>query len=310
MFRRNYLGLEIHRAGLRAIAVQRCGASVSLIGGQTLEFSDGVLLPTVLKPNVREPEQFVEAVREVLLPLAKREKRVAVALPDIAGHIYLLDIDTPFKNHAEGLDIVRWQLKDLLPPQLTRYVADYQVLEERDSGGRKVLVSVLAEDVQIQYEELLAQAGFSAALIDFHALNLYNAYHERIELGSDFFLVGVDGNQLCMLAFENRLLDLCRAKTVSEDPERIFQEINRSMVGYRRSHGSLTRMKIYLHTNWQQTDDLLEAVCSAFERDVELLPSPLQALTESEKLNISAADANGMAAALGVAERMIQRVSK
>lgn len=74
MLRRNYLGLEVHREGLRAVAVQRRGSRAALIGGQTLNFSDGVLQPSVLQPNVSKPEQFVEAVREVLLPLAKREK--------------------------------------------------------------------------------------------------------------------------------------------------------------------------------------------------------------------------------------------
>lgn len=82
------------------------------------------------------------------------------------------------------------------------------------------------------------------------------------------------------------------------------------MVGYRRSHGSMSRTKIHLHTSWEQTDELLEALRAAFERDVELLPSPLQSLTGSQKLNIPVAASRGMAAALGVAERMIQRVSK
>ncbi len=310
MFRRNYLGLEIRREGLRAIAVKRRGSGVALSGGQTLRLSDGVLLPTVMEPNIRKPEQFVEAVREVLLPLAKREKRIAVALPDSAGHVFLLDVDNPFKNHAEGLDIVRWQLKSLLPPQMTDIAVDFQVLEERESGGRRVLTSVLAKDVLRQYEELLTSAGFEAALVDFHSLNLYNAYRSRIELGADFFLVGVDGNQLCMLGFENQLLDFSRVKSIVEDPERIFQEINRSMVGYRRAHSAFSRSTVYLHSSWEQTDGLLDAVSSAFERDVVLLPSPLHQLADAKKLKISSAEANGMAAAIGVAERMIQRVAK
>ncbi|NOY12346.1 MAG: hypothetical protein GXP51_01225, partial [Deltaproteobacteria bacterium] len=270
MLRRNYLGLEISRGGLQAIALQRRGSGVALSGGQTLRFGEGVLLPTVLKANVRQPEQFVDAVREVLLPLAKREKRLAVALPDAAGHIFLLDIETPFKSHAEGLEIVRWQLKDLLPAQLLRSVIDYQVLERRESGNRRVLVSVLAEEVLRQYEDLLERAGFAAALVDFRALNLYNAYRSRIDLGAKFILVGVDDQQLCMLAFENHLLDFCRTKTVPQDPEKIFQELNRSMVGYRRAHPSFARSTVHLHTSWEQTDELLDAVHSAFEREVKL----------------------------------------
>jgi type IV pilus assembly protein PilM len=310
VLRRNYLGLEICREGLRAIAVQRRGSGAALMGGQTLDFSEGVLLPTVLEPNVRKPERFVDAVREVLVPLAKREKRIAVALPDSSGHVFLLDIDTPFKNYSEGLDIVRWQLKNLLPAQLTKIVVDYQVLEERESGGRRVLASVLADVVLTQYEELLAQAGFSSAQIDFHVLNLFNAYRSRIDLGADFFLIGVDGQQLNVLAFENHLLDFCRTKIVPQDPERIFQEINRSMVGYRRAHSSFARSTVHLHTSWGESDELLKAVSSAFDRNVELLPSPLHQLAGSQKLNISATEAKSLATALGAAERMIQRVAK
>ena len=309
MLRRNYLGLEVCREGLRAISLQRKGLGTALLGGQTLQLSEGVLCPVVQEPNVLKPESFVAAVREVLLPLAKGEERIAVALPDAAGHVFLLDLDTPFKNRNEGEEIVRWRLKDLLPDKLSKIAVDYQVLEERESGSKRVLASVIAQDVLTQYEELFIKAGFAPCLIDFHAMNLYSAYHSIVDLGSDFILIGVDNSQLSMLAFENSLLDFYRVKSVVKDPEQIFQELNRSMVGYRRAHTSFTRSTVYLHTDWAQREDLCEAVRSAFDREVDLFSSPLSQLGGSGKLNISTADANGMAVALGVAERMIQRVS-
>lgn len=308
MLRRNYLGLEICRNAMRAISIQRRGAGAALLGGQTLTLSDGVVSPVAQEPNILNPEQFVEAVREVLMPLAKREDRVAVVLPDAAGHVFLIDIDTPFKNRSEGEDIVRWHLKDLLPGQIERVAVDYQIIEERESGSRRVLVSLMAQEVLQQYESLLHKAGFLPALIDFHALNLYSAYRPRIDLGHDFILIGVDGKQLSMLAFQNRLLDFYRIKSTTADPERIFQELNRSMVGYRRAHTSFARSTVYLHTDWREQDGLIEAVKSAFDREVELLPSPLHHLIGHEKLSISASEASGMAAAFGAAERMIQRV--
>ncbi len=309
MFRRTYLGLEVCRDALRAIAVQRKGLGVSLLGGQTMKLSEGIVCPVVQEPNVLNPDAFIEGVRQVLLPLAKGEERIAVALPDSAGHVFILDIDTPFKNRSEGENIVRWKLKDLLPDHLTRLAVDYQVLEERESGSKRVLASVITEDVLTQYEELFLKAGFSPTLIDFHALNLYSCYRSIVDLGTDFILVGVAGNRLSMLAFENRLIDFYRVKLVSGGPERIFQEINRSMVGYRRSKVSFARSRVYLHTDWDQRDELFEAVRSAFERDIEVCPSPLSHLSSGSKLAISEAETSGMAAALGVAERMIQRVS-
>ncbi len=82
------------------------------------------------------------------------------------------------------------------------------------------------------------------------------------------------------------------------------------MVSYRRAHAAVTRSAVYLHTDWLQRNELCDAVRSAFERDIQLLPSPLSRLSSAKKLTISAAEANGMAVALGMAERMIQRVSR
>lgn len=309
MFRRTYLGLEICREGLRAIAVQRKGMGTALQGGQTLTLSDGVLCPVVQEPNVLKPDVFVEAVREVLLPLSNGEERIAVALPDSSGHIFLLDIDTPFKSRTEGEAVVRWRLKDLLPEKLSNIAIDYQILEERESGSKRVLVSVIARDVLTQYEELLVGAGFAPCLIDFHAMNLFSAYRSIVNLEDDFILVGVTNSQLSMLAFENSLLDFYRVKTISSDPEKIFQELNRSMVGYRRAHTSFSRSTVYLHTDCLQRDELCDAVRSAFEREIELFPSPFAQLAGSEQLSVSVAEASSMAVALGVAERMIKRVN-
>lgn len=310
MFKRTYLGLDIRRDGLRALSVQRAGGGVALLGGQLLQLSEGVMDLQAQEPNIRQPEDFVAAVQEVLLPLAKGEERLAVALPDAAGHVFLLDIATPFSKPQEGEEIVRWHLKDRLPVQNRRVALAYQVLEERDAGRNRLLVSVLAREVLNQYEELLGKAGFAAVVVDFHSLNVYNAYRSRVDLGTDFYVVSVDDRQLSLFVFENRRLVFFRDRTVPADAERVFQELNRTLVGYRRAHSPLGRASVYLHSNWPQPDELQEAVRAAFDHDIALLPSPLQPLVNAEKLAISTAEANSMAAALGVAERMIQRVSR
>ena len=310
MLRRTYLGLEIRREGLRAVAVQRRGRGIALLGGQTLELSEGVLCTVAQEPNILKPDAFIQALHEVLLPLARREERIAVALPDAAGHVFLLDIETPFKTRSEGEEMVRWRLKEKLPQGFSRFALDYQVLAERESGSRRVLVSVMDQAVLGQYEKVIQDAGYAPALIDFHALNLYSCYRSRMDLGSDFVLVGVNGNQLSLLAFANRQLDFYRVKTVPREPERIFQEINRSIVGYRRAHASFAHSKIHLHSDWEEVGELSEAVRSAFDRDIDPLPSPFKHLAGPSQLTISAARACSMAAALGVAERMVPRVSQ
>jgi type IV pilus assembly protein PilM len=309
MLRRTYVGLEIRQHELRAVAVQRRRKKLVLIGGQVVPLSDAVLQPAFNVANVLAPERFVVALNELLDPLAKRENRIAVSLPDRSGQIFLLELETPFKHRTEGIELLRWHLKDKLPAQPKRLALDFQVLEENESGHKKLLAAVIDQDVLSQYESLLEQAGYAATIIDFHSLALYSAYRTKIDLGQDFTLVGVDGCQLSILVFVNRMLDFYRAREISREPRKVFQELSRSLVNYRSKQPAFSRMAVYLHSDWQDQDSLFAAVSSAFDQEVQWLLSPVAKLMNGHQSAFSAADAKGMAAALGVAERMIERVA-
>ncbi len=305
MFGRNFIGLEVRRQGLRAVSLKRKGRHRVLNGGQTLQLSEGVVSPTAREPNVLDSQVFIDGIREVLLPLAGREERIGLCLPDAAGHIFLLDVDTPFKNRQQGSDIIRWQLKEKLPDNFRTLELDYQILGERESGSQRVLVSVMERAIRNQYEELLAAAGFSAALIDFQSLQIYNCYRSKVDLGSDFIFVALNQHQLNILTVQNGILDFHRSKAGMGDAQAVFQEINRSLVTYRSEHNVYARSTLFLQSDWADQQNLSEAVSSAFEREIQNLPSPLTTLAGQQNITLSSAEAAGMAAAIGVAESMM-----
>lgn len=309
MFRRTYLGMDISPEGLRAIAVQRKGRNVLLTGGQSLLFSEGVFRTSTREPNILESDKFIDSVREVLLPIAKNEERVAVSLPDGSGFTALIDTDTPLKSRQQNIDVLKWQLKETLPDGFRNFTLDYQVLTELESGTKRILVSVIDNGVLAQYEELIEKAGFNANLIDFHSFQLYNCYRSKTDLGDDFILVGASGKELILLGFQRKILDFFRVKTVGYDPGHVFRELNRSLVSYRSEHPAHSRTKIYLHSDWPEQENLLDAVRTAFDADVHQLPGPLAQLKgESQKLAISGYESSSMAAALGAAERLMDKV--
>lgn len=308
MLKRTYLGLEVRRQGLRAVAVQRRGQHVALVGGNALQLDEPLIQPGFKSPNVVNPDRFVRALRELINPLVKGDNRIAVALPDQTGNLFLLDVDTPFKNQSEGAEIIRWQLKDSLPDKAKRIALDYQILEEKDSGHKRILAAVVARDVLEHYEALIEQAGFAAALIDFHSLALYNAYRTTIDFGRDFILVAVDGCQLSIMIFVNQIPVFYRGRQVEQNPQQIFQELNRSLVNDRHKLSHFNRLPVYLHSDWHE-DELITAVDAAFEQSVQRTTSPVNKLMNGHQLDFSGAEANSMAAALGVAERMIQRLA-
>ncbi len=251
---------------------------------------------------------FVEGVKALLGPLIRRDNRIAVALPDSSGHLFIIDVETPFKNRTEGAEIIRWQLKDLLPERTTQMALDYQVLNEMESGQKQVLVAAISRDVLLHYEALIEQAGFAAEVIDFHSLALYNAYRSKVDFGRDFILVGIDGRQLSVQVFVNEKPFFSRNRKIEQSVDQVFQEINRSLVGCRSELPNFSRIPVYLHTDWSN-DELSGAVDAVFEQSVQCLTSPVSKLSNGHQFNLSDGDIRSLATALGVVERMIPGVS-
>lgn len=310
MFRRNYLGLDISHNGLRAVSIGRQGTGVTLNGWCVETFSEDLLAPVFLSAQVKQPKIFIDAVRTVLEPLCNKEKRIGVSLPNTAGCQYLLDIDTPFETYSEGLEIVRWRLKSLLPAQFNCYKVDYQHIENTESKTQRVLVSVIGSDLLSQYEELLSQAGFNPSLIDFQCMNVYSAYRSKVDLAEDLFLVSVDHDQFSILAFADHRLRLCRTKTLVSHSEQLFRELNRSLVNYRQNNEGIGGANVYLHSVGNCSTELKEIVAASFERNVELLSAPVP-LTAQVSNDSYAGDCDQtFAAAFGVAKRLVKRITE
>ncbi len=277
---------------------------MALVGGQAARLDDGVVRPVSTGTNVFQTEDFVHRVKTLLDPLARRDHRIGVALPDSCGRLLLLDVETPFRDRAEGTEIVRWQLKDLFS-DASQLAVDYQILEEKESGQKKILVAVVARDVLKHFETLIEQAGYAPALIDFHSMALYSAYCHTFDFGPDFILMGLDGCQLSLQVFINRVLVFHRSRQVERGGQQVFQEINRSLVGCRGRLSNFDRLNVYVHSDWEM-DELGDVATAAFEQQVQWLSSPVRKLIKGPLVNFSDVDAHSMVAALGVAERMMR----
>lgn len=306
MIRRNYLALDVGPAHLRAVALHRRGKGSSLAGGRTISLPEGVLSLSVRKPNILDRRRFIEAVQEVLDPLAGREERLALSLPDTIGRLLLAETETAFKTRQEGIEILKWQLKGSLPGDPKELLLDFQVLEKRDTGRYRLVVAVVDRNLLQQYEELVNEAGYHATVIDFHSLHVYNYYRPRLELGEDFILVGVEGGVLSLQFFQGQILTFHRAREVAQSPLRLFQELSRSVVSCQEQHAGFRRCAVFVHSDWSDQEPLLEAVRSAFEREeVTLLEPHLERLAATSLPSTN--ETRALVAAVGAAERLMLR---
>lgn len=299
-----YIGLDITAAELRGAALRRQGKRTLLTGGRAIPLPSGVITPSLREPNVADPQRFIEAVRELLQPLIGREDRIALSLPDAAGRLLLTELEAPLKNRAEGVEILKWQLKSSLPVEAKGLHLDYQILATSETGRSRLAVAVITEPVRRQYEELISAAGFNPAIIDFHCLHLYNYYRPRLDLGEDFVLVGIEQGVLSLQYFQAGIVTFHRSREVESTPVRIYQELNRSLVSCQESFPAFRRAAVFVHCASEERPGLLEALQSVFEQEVTPLDPHLEKLACPDS-KLLARDAWGLVAAVGAAERML-----
>jgi type IV pilus assembly protein PilM len=301
---RTYMGLDVRTTELRAVSLRRKGKGVLLSGGRILPLPEGALSPSVKEPNIIDTKCFIDAVRDVLDPLAGSEERIALTLPESVGRVLLPEVETVFKSREEGIDILKWQMKANMPLDPKEIQLDYQVLEKRDTGRYRLAVAMIARSVLNQYEDAVVEAGYNPGMIDFQSLNLYNFYRHRLDFGDDFILVGFEGGALTFQYFQGRILVFHRAREIQADPARLFRELTRSMVGCQENFPGFRRAAVFFHSDSPDRAHLLEAVKSAFEREIVPLDPHLDRMAQGA-LDLPPWQARGLVAAVGAAERMM-----
>jgi type IV pilus assembly protein PilM len=300
---RIFVGVDIRPGGLYLAALQRNRPQTRLVGLR-FESLEGVMEVSSRQPNIRDARRFIDGLRRGVDALAGQEERIALSLPDRAGRIYLTDIDTPFKTHNEGVDILKWRLKSNLPAPPAEVKLDYQVIDKRDDGRQRCIVAVIAQPVLEQYEELANEAGRHAIQIDFHSLNIYNYYRTRLDLGDEFILVGLERDLLSIQYVFGSSLCYQRVRALKAGPKRAFQEINRTLVEAYETFPAMKRCAVFAHVDPDMDNDIDKLLAAAFEREVKCLDPSLKRFSGAGKTG-GLQPVGSVLAALGAAERIM-----
>lgn len=248
LFEKKTLGLELCSGTANMCLVSGLKEGCRLDAWTSVPLAQDVVRFSSREPNVLDPARFVEQINKAYLPLLTKTRRVALSLPDSCGRILLLDLDERFKNRDEGLNIIRWKLKKILPFDVADTSLDYQVLRELDTGEMSLLVSLMTLPVVAQYEELLVSAGLEPNQIDFTTFNLYSAYGARIELAEDVVFVMLHGGVISLLVFNDGILEFYRSKEMAGgvfDSARVYREISSSLLLYREKYAGRTVSNVY-----------------------------------------------------------------
>jgi type IV pilus assembly protein PilM len=305
IFGRKALGIEIGRDGARMVHVAGQSHSPNLLAYQEVSFPPDTLRIALKEENVVDAAQFVTKVREAHLKLLAGTSRISVSLPDAAGHVHLLDLETRFRTKEEGINVIRWKLKKNFPLDINEMHLDYQVLREKENGDISVLVSLISRRVVKQYEELLAEAGLQPNRIDFTTFNLFRYFSSRLEnMGNAAFIVHYS-DTLSIMMFTDGVLDFFRSKEFLSGPveaNRLYREISNSFLFYRDSRPGWSLNDVFFVSPQDNVEIMRAVIAEATALDPILLDAS-RIVTRNEGPAPAASTLHDLAAAVGAATR-------
>ncbi len=307
LFSRKSLGVEISPTCIQFALLSGTQNSPRLERVASRPLSAGILRVSLREPNVLDTQLFSDRIREAHGLLLHRATRLSVALPDGVGRIMLMDIEGRFKNHSEGLDVIRWKLKKNLPIDIADTHLDYQLLKVRENGEMALLVALVSRNVISQYEELISVAGCVPAKIELNAFSLCRVFQQRLALLEDVLLVSYYDHSLAIMVFTEGVPEYLRVKElpgVSAVDSRVYMEINNSLLVYRERFPERMVQKVACIA----TPDVMVEFCDMVAEATSVVPLQLEAKSAVKPSDSAPADQQSIfpfTAAIGAALRSL-----
>lgn len=101
----------------------------------------------------------VTALRRALDAVSGRGREVTLVVPDPAARVLLVDFDELPSKAAEGLPVVRFRLKKLLPFDADDAAVSYQIMSQ-SRASIQVLAVAMPRETLADYEGMVREAGY------------------------------------------------------------------------------------------------------------------------------------------------------
>lgn len=169
------VAVEIAPHHVAAIALGSRGARPVISAYASEPLPQGAVTPALNAPNIPDRTAVVHVMRRVFNRLGCRARRVALVVPDGVAKVSIVRFDQVPRSTSELEQLIRFQMRKAAPFNLQ----DAQVTFDRGArtpeGGQEFVVAVARRDLLDDYEQVCAQAGAQAGIVDLVTFNLINA---------------------------------------------------------------------------------------------------------------------------------------
>jgi len=133
----------------------------------------GALVPSLTAPNIHNRQVVLSALERVL-ERTGHPRRIGLVIPDLVAKVALVRFEQVPARTADLDQLVRWQVRKTAPfPIEEAQVAYVRGIKAID--GQEFIVSLAKRSVVEEYEQLCADAGAHAGVVDLATFNVINA---------------------------------------------------------------------------------------------------------------------------------------
>ena len=186
------VAVEIASGRVSAASIEWRGSQAVVAAHATEPLPPSALVPALTAVNVHDRPAVLGALGRVLERVG-RPRRIGLILPDVIAKVSIVRFEQVPSSPTDLDQLVRWQIRKTAPFAAEDAQISY-VAGMRADDGQEFVVSLAKRDVIVEYEQLCAEAGAYAGLVDLSTFNVINAVlagSPAAQSAGDWLLVNV-----------------------------------------------------------------------------------------------------------------------
>jgi len=167
------VAVEIAVGRVSAASLEWRGNKPVIAAHTTETFADTAIVPSLTAANIHDRATLVAALGRALERTGKA-KRVGLVVPDVIAKVSFVKFEKVPPRAQDLEQLVRWQVRKTAPFPIEEAQVTY-VPTLAGTDGQEFLVSLARRSVVEEYEQLCAEVGAHAGIVDLATFNVANA---------------------------------------------------------------------------------------------------------------------------------------
>jgi type IV pilus assembly protein PilM len=160
------------RVSAATLMVRRSGPAIQSYAAEALP--ENAVHASLTSPNVVDRAAVAAALRAVVSRLGSRPARVALLIPDVAARVSVIRFEQVPSKRDDLDQLVRWQMRKAAPFPIDDASVSYTAGVRGADGSGEFVVVLARTDVIRGYEDVCADLGLHAGLVDLASFAVVN----------------------------------------------------------------------------------------------------------------------------------------